>query len=218
MYQRKCRDLHLILTAGPENRVQAVYCNPENLVFSQEDNGVALQRNIDKLGKAVIDLEAGGFLDRRTGYLKKRVDAYRVHAIGPVQGLSFASMCVFTGLCRSDAAVSTAKQSLCNGPRDGKGSKNSYFSKMELYMKQFDPQYNFDTKFFQRTWRAISNSFGENPEACENGSCGNWRAKKKNDVFFKYQELYTLKKNSNSVFVKRFGSDKWAIKEFQKLE
>jgi hypothetical protein len=217
MYQKQCKDSDLLLTAGPQNRVQAAYCDPESTVFSQKDGGVVLKSNIDKLADAVRDLEAGGFLCPQTGYLQKRVDVYGVHNIGKVQGLSFASICVFTGLCRSAAAVSTAKQALCNGPKGGSGSKNSYFNEMELFMKQFNPKYDFNAKYFQRTWRAISNSFGENPEACENGSCGNWRAKKKKDVFFENQELYTLKLNSNSVFVKRFGSNQWVIKEFPDL-
>jgi hypothetical protein len=210
VYQQKCSHLKLVFSGGPHNRQQPANCNFP--VFKNDDS--ALECQIQSLGRAVSDLDAGEFLNRQTGYLQKRVDAYGIHTIGKIQGLSFASMCVFTGLCKTEHAVSTAKQALCNEPRNGGGSKNSYFDKMQLFMKQFNDSYVFDPNFFQRAWRTTATSIGETPQACENGSCGNWRSTPKDDVFFPDQELYLLKSSSHSVWVKTFGETKWKLKEF----
>ena len=95
------------------------------------------------LEQAVSDLDNGLFLNQSKkcvvgGVHKKK---YNVKNVGEVAALSFPTLCVFTGLCRSKESIMTAMFARVNDSPDKGGSPNSYFNSMNNYIQQFvDPE------------------------------------------------------------------------------
>ena len=182
-------------------------------------NGNSSQKKKESLTQlefAIKDLDSGkfecdkGIITTNLGYKRNHKEKlYDIYQIGHVSSISFPSVCVFTGLCTSKAAIQTAKQSKLN-----KSSPNTYYHKLKDYMDQhkLDDTRGLDlTKdsTYYNCWNAIAKSWGEVSASMENGCCGVFRSTPKMDVFLNKQTLYDLQCDQETVMVKTFGSTTW---------
>ena len=106
LYRRLCKQYELIWTGGPFPRYQP---QPEKDISNDQ-----LKESIDQIKQALIDMDKGEFLNKKKQRITKTVDKYKILGVGPVAGLSFAPICVFTGLSTSCNGIITASLSRVN--------------------------------------------------------------------------------------------------------
>ena len=212
-FKNICTAEGLKITGGPLPRFQG---QPPNNVTNMDDK--TFDAVITGLEQATTDLEHGMFINPS----KKRVvggvhlQKYNVKYVGEVAGLSFPSICVFTGLCQSENSVITAMFARVNDSPTNDGSTNSYFTKMNDYIQLFvDPKLGkYDKSYYDTASYAISKSWKEVQCSIENGFCSRFRSSHKWEVYFKDFDLYIIFPTSPRVQIKRFGSTTWEVMSF----
>ena len=205
LYQNLCSENNLILTGGPLSRYQPQSINP------LDDKGV---KNITTgLKKAIDDMDLGKFIDQKTRRVILGVHdnkKYNVLHVGPVGGLSFPALCVFTGICKSNNAIQTAKYARINLASNKGGSKNSYWDKMTKYLDYIHGPGKSDEMYYHRIMTSIASSLGKSQCSIENGCCAQFWFKHKWDSYFCGQDLYRVHPSANTVEVKYFGESDWS--------
>ena len=178
----------------------------------QVDPVLALQNNLERLKRALKGLEDGDFLDNdgivKIGLGDKK---FGINGIGPVAGISFPSIAIFSGLCSpTKLAVKTAKQSLVNTT-----TGNSYFKELQKFCREHDHKKRINLEknspFYLRSMRFIGTSWGEVSASIENCVCAAFQKKQKYDCFFYGQDMYNLQCSNDDVWVKKFGCTRWTI-------
>ena len=213
MFRNICTTEGLKITGGPLPRFQG---QPPNNVMNMDDQ--TFDDVITGLEQSTKDLEDGVFFN----FSEKRVTGgvhlpkYNVKCVGEVAGLSFPSICVFTGLCQSKHSITTAMFARVNDCQRKAGSKNSYFDKMNDYLQlSVNPSLGkYDRSYYNIASYAISKSWDEVQCSIENGFCSRYRSSHKWEVYFKGFELYIIFPTSPTVHVKHFGGTSWEVMVF----
>ena len=102
-----CKDKGLCANGGTKPRFMVGQDRelPKNLVEMKE--------NLAKVKKAVNSLNSGKMLDTNGVFVDDK-DILDVKGIGLARAISFPSLCCFTGLGTTTAAIQTAKQAILN--------------------------------------------------------------------------------------------------------
>ena len=216
-FYEKTNELGLKWGGGPLPRFQGQSdCRKDQTtkLFEFESNDV-LERNLERLLDAIIDLNNGAWLNDKKE-LVKNLALYKIKNVGNVGSLSFPSLCCFTGLCTSNEARITAKSVLPNmSKRD-----HSYAESMKQWLQELveDDQMHVDIEEatsenkLKRMWKAIAKSMNEVTASIENATCAVFRGYKRYDVYFHGQSLYNLvDERHDAVFVKNWESDEWKV-------
>lgn len=213
VFRQICADHGLKFTGGPLPRFQA---QPSKRLMDMDVDTFDLLLN--GLEQGVHDLEEGLFINQSMkcvvgGVHQKK---YNVKHVGEVAALSFPSLCVFTGLCRSENSITTAMFARLNDSPENSGSPNSYFNTMNNYIQQFvDPELGkYDRTYYDIASYAISKSWTEVQCTIENAFCARFRSTHKWEVYFKGFDLYTIFPASPTIKIKRFGQTTWDVMSF----
>lgn len=215
-FRHICKIHELKCTAGPMPRFQG---QPPNMLMEMATP--TLESVIEGLEQAVCDMEAGLFINLSKKVIVSGVHLkkYNVKYVGEVAGLSFPSICVFTGLCKSENSMMSAMFARVNDSSANGGSPNSYFDKMNNYLQQFvDPDLGkYDKSYYDIASYAISKSWDEVQCSIENAFCARFRSTHKWEVYCKGFDLYTIFPTSPKVQIKRFGSTTWEVMSVDEL-
>ena len=122
-------------------------------------------------------------------------DILDVKGIGSARAISFPSLCCFTGLGTTTAAIQTVKQAILNsetgngyaGDRPGKLSKLG--TKLKLEEGDSTPHNN---QHYRSILEAAGKSVGEVQSTMENAACAITRGTPRCDMFIKGQKLHCL--------------------------
>ena len=157
-------------------------------------------------------MDKGEFLDKKKQRIAKTIDKYKILSVGPVAGLSFAPICVFTGLSTSCNGIITASLSRVNLSKKNGGSKNSYYDSMMEYITKsrgLKETVQLNKEGCENMFRTIAKSWDVVPASIENGCCARFRGVEKYDIYFYGQDLYIVKGDPVKVYVKTFGKTEW---------
>jgi len=201
LYQEKCIQSKLVLNGGPFWRFWGQPTT--NKYFTDDDQ---LKSCVDAIGLALEDLDDGRFLNPNEDLQLTMANYPSIKSVGPVSGISFASVAVFTGLATTQKAVAAAK-----GARANLTSTNNYGKKMIEFMSGFyiKKKPNFNNDYIVRIWRSIGHSWDETCATVENRCCAAFRKEPKVDAFFKGQDNYTLLISSHCVQRCTYGTICW---------
>ena len=156
-------------------------------------------------------------------------DVCDVKGIGLARAISFPSLCCFTGLGTTTAAIQTVKQAILNsetgngyaGDQPGKLSKLG--TELKLEIGDSSPHNN---QYYRSILEAAGMSVGEVLSTMENAACAITRGTPRCDMFIKGQTLHCLFldrsaldfhggcRNSNvrlTVYQKRHGEKNWTV-------
>ena len=201
IYIKLCVKYDLAITGGPLPRYQA-----QKGELVEKMSKESFEKSIQGLSTAVDDMEDGLFVNKSQKSIVAGVDdpEYNVYLVGNVAALSFAPLCVFTGLSKSENSIWTAKFARINMT-----SSNSYCPKLTRWLQQFNPETNYDKAYFYRSMKSIATSWIEVPSSIENGCCACFRASMKWEVYFYGHDLYILKPTSDRPLVRKWKSKYW---------
>jgi hypothetical protein len=161
----------------------------------------------------VRDLESGKYIKAKK--VKFCPDCF---GLGDMTGYGFAAVCVFTGLCRSDAAIEVAT-------RAHKYKNATYDATIGKMIAEIgEKEGREELKRFKRAayysgrakdgiqWQPVYKSLGEIFEEQrdldgENVCCAVGRAKEQADIFVYGQDLYTIRQGR--IWMKRWGETDW---------
>ena len=207
-----CKDYNMSPGQGPAPRFRAQPGVRQDEIFTRDfaDDLIALKSTIE-------DLECGRLLDnhgqmvRNGPTIPTGPEKQNVYLVGDVASISFASLCVFTGMATSEYAIQTAKQAVVNDK-----SRNNYWDKLVSFLEESNPTYTrtIDKDYVKKLWTAVGKSISCAFSTVENSICAIFRKSKKQDTFFKGQSLYTLMETSTVVHVKTYGSNEWETMRF----
>ena len=103
-----CKDIGLCADGGPKPRFMV---GKDTELPGNHDE---IEKNVAKVKKAIDSLNNGKMLDDNNGVFVNNEDILDVKGIGTARAISFPSLCCFTGLGTTTAAIQTAKQAILN--------------------------------------------------------------------------------------------------------
>mgnify|MGYP003308334420 CR=1 FL=1 len=221
-YINHCKDNGLCANGGPKPRFMV------GKDTELPENSDEIEENVAKVEKAIDSLNNGKMLDN-SGVFVDNKDVLDVKGIGSARAISFPSLCCFTGLGTTTAAIQTAKQAILNsetgngyaGDRPGKLSKLG----TELKLEEGDSS-PYSNQYYRSILEAAGMSVGEVLSTMENAACAITRGTPRCDMFIKGQTLYCLfldrsaldlhggcgkSKVRSTVYQKRYGEKNWTV-------
>ena len=159
------------------------------------ENHNETEKNVAKVKKAIDLLNNGKMSDDNNGVFVNNEDILDVKGIGTVRAISFPSLCCFTGLGTTTAAIQTAKQAIlnsetgngCAGDQPGESSKLGTELKLEIGYSS--PHNN---QCYRSILEAAGMSVGEVLSTMENAACAITGGTPCCDMFIKGQTSHCL--------------------------